>query len=139
MKKRATQTGTAKEHADGVKPEHGYMANGMSLWSHHAARPDHLDLHGGKRTDGRLIRDTERELQKLAKGISLERNPERLAKLRKNHAIKTAFLKRVIEQNREKINIQPVAASGPREPEHREQIEDLYGDDPLSFVPWDQL
>lgn len=138
MKKRATLTTVTAEEQN-EQNRGSFSANGSSTWTRRAAHPDHVNLHGGKRTDGRLIRETERELQKLAKGISLERNPERLSKLRKNHAIKTAFLKRVIEHNRKKINIQPVAASGPREPEHREQIEDLYGDDPLSFVPWDQL
>src|ERR1700737_4954471 len=84
--------GSAKNLADHGA---GYSANGESEFSRQSAHAPNVSLKKGKRTDGRLIRETEKALRKLKYRASEERDPTRLMKLEKNIAIKSAFLDRL--------------------------------------------
>jgi hypothetical protein len=115
--------GTAREDANTAP---GYVSSGEGAWSRHQANGPGINLTGGKRTDGRLIRETERNLQKLAKRIETARDPERLSKYRKDFQIKSAFLRRLQEaDDRTKID------------ERIEPVETIYGAD--EFEKWDNV
>jgi hypothetical protein len=60
-----------------------------------SAHAPNFSLKKGKRTDGRLIRETEKALRKLKHQASEERDPTRLMKLEKNISIKSGFLDRL--------------------------------------------
>ena len=84
--------GTARNLAD---HRDGCSANGESEFSRQSAHAPNISLNKGKRTDGRLIRETEKALGKLKYRASEERDPKRIMKLEKNIAIKSAFLDRL--------------------------------------------
>jgi hypothetical protein len=84
--------GTARNLAD---HDDGYSANGESEFSRQSARAPNVSLNKGRRTDGRLIRETEKALRKLKCKASEVDDPIRLMKLEKNIAIKSAFLDRL--------------------------------------------
>jgi hypothetical protein len=79
----------------------GYSANGESEFSRAAASTPNIKLSAGKRTDGRLIRETERELRKLQQRAREERDPKKLEKISSNVTIKTGFLARLKLEQRE--------------------------------------
>lgn len=54
-----------------------------------------IRLGKGKRTDGRLIRETEGRLAKLVARLAIETDPERLAKVSLDVEIKTRFLEKL--------------------------------------------
>jgi hypothetical protein len=111
MKSRATRTeGTAKELADnGV----GYVASGEGEWSRNRAKADNVRLRGymppprnrtrAPKQYATDIRCNEIELSRLERALTVERNPARVAKLRKNIAIKSAFVERLKDEERQGI------------------------------------
>jgi hypothetical protein len=94
MQRRPTvfRGGTAREIA-----EHGlgYSANGESQYSRNAAATANIVLSKGKRTDGRLLRENENQLAKIAQRLSIETDPAKIMKLRKDHAIKSRFVEKL--------------------------------------------
>src|SRR5260221_127510 len=94
MVSRRTAPGVIRQGTAGQLADHGtgYSANGESQFSRQSASAPVIKLGEGKRTHGRLIRDTEKELAKLEQREREEREPMRLAKIRANYCIKSAFL-----------------------------------------------
>ena len=128
---RPIKHGTAAQLADhGV----GFSANGESQWSRRSASVPKIALSRGTRTDGRLIREVERDLGKLRHQASIEREPVRLAKLRKNITIKSAFLKKLQGHSDE---THPTARSEHALPQSRRlsetQVTTLPGEDEASW------
>jgi hypothetical protein len=120
------QHGTARDLAEHAV---GYSANGESQHSRNVAQAS-VRLGEGKRTDGRLLRETAKELAKLEHRLECETDPARRAKHAKNIAIKKIFLSRIEQQF-------SGAASVGHEPLVRERITVLYGENDI--VPWDKV
>ena len=80
--------GTAKQNAEHST---GYSPNGESQHSRQIAHVN-IKLGESKRTDGRLIREQSGALAKLRFKASIEMDPARLAKIRKDIEIKSRFV-----------------------------------------------
>jgi hypothetical protein len=118
--------------------EPGFAASGSSVYSRDVAkREPEINLNKGKCTDGRLIRFQIKQLMKLQQQVLTETNPERLAKLRKNVGIKSAFIAKL--QGRYEGEHGEPATVGP-EPGHAsedwnwESVTDLPGENDIE--PW---
>lgn len=89
--------GTARDLADNGA---GYSCNGESQYSRNAAQPN-VRMAGnsakttGKHTQAALIAENESQLAKLRGDISLETDPTRREKLKKNFDIKARFVARL--------------------------------------------
>lgn len=132
--------GTAKDAADVAV---GYTASGASEHSRHAAhgskteeRPGAQSVTGADREEGRqhgrgkrsrwqIIQENHRRIAKIASKMKTEKDPEKLATLRKNYAIKSAFLSGLHSESGTKIKVRI------------EPIETIPGED--DFDPWDKV
>ena len=98
MKSPATlTTGTAKENAE---HDEGFSANGESQFSRRAAHPDNVRLQGYKRPRPKMALAADIgfnviEIERMQRALTVERDPKRIAKLRKNIEIKTKFVERL--------------------------------------------
>jgi hypothetical protein len=96
-----TSVGTARDLAEkGL----GYAANGIGEYSRHSAHSQNIKLPGyvehgpkvrGPRAPGQLLGETIKALAKLERDARTERDLTRLAKLKKNIGIKSAFIARL--------------------------------------------
>jgi hypothetical protein len=128
--------GTARQEAE---HEQGYSANGESRYSRNAAQVN-IRLGEGRRTNGRLIREQSGALAKLKFKASIESDPVRLAKLRKDIGIKTKFIAKISAQYREEHPDDPMVV-GPKVGEQSAEwnwqtVDTIEGED--SFEPWDK-
>jgi hypothetical protein len=89
MARGSIKVGTAGQLADHGT---GYSANGESQFSRQSASAPVIKLSEGKRTHGRLIRENQKGLVRLQRRAYEERDPVALAKIKKDIAIKTAFI-----------------------------------------------
>jgi len=104
--------GTAKEIAEHAT---GYAANGESQHSRQIAHVN-IKLGEGKRTNGRLIREQSGALAKLKHRATIEMDPERLAKIRKDIQIKSRFVAKLKSQSEDyepdRADVDRVSAAG---------------------------
>jgi hypothetical protein len=118
--------GTARDLADKAM---GYVASGTSEHTRQISHAN-IKLGDGKRTDGRLLRETAKELAKLEHKLTCETDPVRRAKCAKNVSIKRSFLAKIEKQ---------LADEHPNEPKvkTRNWITNLPGEN--DFEPWDKV
>jgi hypothetical protein len=92
---RGTTSKDLSEHESGFSP------NGESMYSRQAARstlvnlPSHTPKTRGKHTRDALIAEAQTQLAKLGFDLMTVTDPARLTKIKKNRAIKAAFVERL--------------------------------------------
>src|SRR5271168_5364512 len=112
---KATKTiGTAQ---DSAKTSGGYVASGESSFSRRMAHPDHVRMPSyvkPPRTRSRQTHDNaanirvqEIEIERMQRKTMNEHDQDKLAKLRKNIAIKQAFVERLKQEDAEGIETIP--------------------------------